>query len=134
MISYLGRYTHKVAISNSRLLGFDGNTVNFKWKDYKDKNRVKVMNLDTKEFVRRFMLHVLPSGFTRIRHYGILSSRNISTKLALCSELLDGFIGIKPVAPEITRYVKVCPCCGGVMAFAGLISKDSARIFTGAAP
>ena len=124
VISYLGRYTHKVAISNSRLVGFDGAKVNFKWKDYKDKNRLKVMTLDTIEFVRRFMLHVLPSGFTRIRRYGILSSRNIGVKLALCSRLLRKSIGIRAAVPEMTKYVKVCPCCGGVMVFAGLVDKD----------
>ena len=123
VINYLGRYTHKVAISNSRLISFDGTKVNFKWKDYKDKNRLKVMTLDTSEFVRRFMLHVLPLGFTRIRHYGILSSRNISVKLALCSKLLSKSTGIKAAVPEMTKYVKVCPGCGGTMVFAGLIDK-----------
>lgn len=125
VVKYLGRYTHKVAISNSRIISSDGSTVIFKWRDYKDKNRVKVMNLDNEEFVRRFMLHVLPSGFTRIRHYGLLSSRNIETKLALCIKLLGMCMSKRPAdVPEISKYVRVCPNCGGVMVFAGLINRE----------
>jgi len=79
VVSYLGCYTHRVAINNSRIMDFDETTVTLKWKDYKD-NKVKLMALKVEEFVRRFLLHVPPSGFTKIRHYGILSSRNIGTK------------------------------------------------------
>ena len=72
VLAYLSRYTHRVAISNSRLLGFDGDRVTFSWKDYraKGRERYKIMTLDAHEFIRRFLSHVLPSGFHRIRHYG----------------------------------------------------------------
>ena len=79
VVKYLGRYTHRVAISDARIQGFQDNMVTFKYKDYKDSNKIKYMKLHADEFVRRFLLHVLPSGFTKVRHYGILSSRNINT-------------------------------------------------------
>lgn len=122
VVSYLGRYTHKVAISNSRILNFNGSTVSIKWKDYKDKNRQKLMTLMTSEFVRRFLLHVLPSGFTRIRHYGILASRNIGTKLTLCLKLVSA----KPRVPDIIKHVNPCPHCGGVLLFSGVINQSFA--------
>ncbi len=84
VVRYLGRYTHRVAISNSRILAFDGQSVSFAWKDYKDSNKSKVMTLDAAEFSRRFLLHVLPDHFVKIRHYGLLSSRNIKSKLFNC--------------------------------------------------
>ncbi|MHB8172430.1 MAG: transposase, partial [Thermincolia bacterium] len=122
VVSYLGRYTHRVAISNSRIESFDGSSVTFRWKDYKDKNRVKLMTLSVSEFARRFLLHVLPSRFTRIRHYGLLASLNVGTKLALCIRLA----GVRPAVPEIAKHVNSCPLCGGVMAFAGVMGKPSA--------
>ena len=85
---YLGRYTHRVAISNSRLVHLDANQVRFRYKDYADGNRIKEMTLAADEFLRRFLLHVLPRGFVRIRHYGLLASRNVSTKLERAGELL----------------------------------------------
>ena len=69
VLKYLGRYTHRVAISNHRLVAVDENTVTFKWKDYKDENKIKLMRLDGFEFIRRFLLHILPHGFFKIRHY-----------------------------------------------------------------
>jgi hypothetical protein len=122
VISYLGRYTHRVAIANSRIIDFDGHSVKFKWKDYKDHNRVKLMTLKVTEFVRRFLLHVLPSGFTRIRHYGLLASRNIGIKLAMCIKLSS----VKVVSPSLVKHVITCPICGGVMAFSGLINRSAA--------
>lgn len=121
VIKYLGRYTHKVAISNSRIVSFDGTFVTFKWKDYKDKNKVKLMSLKTEEFVRRFLLHVLPSGFTRIRHYGILSSCNIKTKLTICFRLS----GSTTFTFETSKYVKLCPLCGNTMVFVCLLDTSS---------
>jgi hypothetical protein len=121
VVKYLGRYTHRVAISNSRIVAFDMATVTFEWKDYKDKNKVKLMTLKTEEFVRRFLLHVLPSGFTRIRHYGILSSRNINSKLSLCSKLSGG----NYIVREFVKYLKPCPLCNGSMAFVRLLKSDS---------
>jgi hypothetical protein len=88
VLAYLSRYTHRVAIANSRLTEFNDQHVSFTYKDYRMKGRMKpkTMQLDTLEFMRRFMLHVLPSGFHRIRHCGLLASR---TKLALARRLLD---------------------------------------------
>jgi hypothetical protein len=85
---YLGRYSHRVAIANSRLLALEDDQVFFHWKDYADDHRIKVMRLTADEFIRRFLLHVLPKRFVRIRHYGLLAGRNVSTKLARCRQLL----------------------------------------------
>jgi len=87
VIEYLGRYTHRVAISNHRLVNVDDGKVTFKWKDYHDGNKMKVMALTIDEFIRRFLLHVLPSGFMKMRYYGILANRNKQTKLVQCQRL-----------------------------------------------
>ncbi len=89
VLAYLGRYTHKVAIANHRLVDFDGEHVRFRWRDYADGNQRKTMRLHADEFVRRFLLHVLPRGFTRLRHYGLLANRDRDKKLALCRALID---------------------------------------------
>ena len=91
MLAYLSRYTHRVAISNSRLIAFDGNGVTFRWKDYraKGRDRHKVMTLATDEFIRRFLIHVLPDGFHRIRHYGLLANGARAENIARHRELLD---------------------------------------------
>ena len=88
IINYLGRYTHRVAISNQRIEGIDGDSVAFKWKDYKDHSKQKTMKLHAMEFIRRFLLHVLPKGFCKIRYYGIFASRNRKTLLTLCRKAL----------------------------------------------
>ena len=88
VLVYLGRYTHKSAIANHRLVDFDAEQVRFRWRDYAHANKVKVMTLDAGEFIRRFLLHVLPRGFTRLRHYGVLANRGRARKLALCRDLL----------------------------------------------
>ena len=80
------------------------------------------MTLEVAEFIRRFLLHVLPSGFTRIRHYGLHASRNVGTKLAHCIKLA----GVMVVTPSLVRHVITCPLCGGVMAFAGDINRSGA--------
>jgi hypothetical protein len=92
VVKYTGQYTHRVAISNTRLVSVDEKSVAFKWKDYADGNKHKIMTLDTVEFIRRFMLHVIPTGFVRIRHYGFLSNRSHKGKLNKCREAL----GVKP--------------------------------------
>ena len=89
VLAYLGRYTHKVAIANHRLVDFDGEHVRFRWRDYAHGNRRKIMRLHADEFVRRFLLHVLPRGFTRLRHYGLLANRDRDRKLDLCRALID---------------------------------------------
>lgn len=88
VLEYLGRYTHRVAISNNRLLEFSEGAVTFAWKDYRHESKKKTMRLDAHEFIRRFLLHVLPSGFQRIRSYGFLANRYRQVKIELCRQLL----------------------------------------------
>src|SRR6516164_8184731 len=85
---YGARYTHRVAISNDRLLDIEDGRVSFSWKDYRDNNQRKTMTLAAREFIRRFLIHVLPKGFQRIRHYGFLANCCRGRKLALCRQLL----------------------------------------------
>ena len=115
VIRYLGRYTHKVAISDSRIVSYDlaEHKVRFRWKDYKNNNQLKIMELSDEEFVRRFLLHVLPSGFMKIRHYGFLANKNRDKRLELCRALLKA---LKHSLPA-TVFVKpkprnCCPDCG----------------------
>lgn len=89
VVEYLGRYTNKIAISNHRLLNTTQNTVTFHYKDYRDASKKKVMTLDAREFVRRFSLHILPKGFMRIRHYGILSSSRKQKTLPIIHQQLN---------------------------------------------
>jgi hypothetical protein len=88
VVEYLGRYTHRVALSNDRIVKLDGDQVTFKYRDSSDNNKTKLITLDAFEFIRRFLLHVLPDGFMKIRHYGILSNRSRKTKLRRCKQLL----------------------------------------------
>ena len=88
VLKYLARYTHRVAIANKRLISLHGRKVTFRWKNYADANQPKTMTLDAVEFIRRFLLHVLPSGFMRVRHFGFLANRSRRTKLECCRELL----------------------------------------------
>ena len=83
VLNYVGRYTHRVAISNNRLVDMEDDRVSFQWKDYRD-NLQKTMTLSAEEFIRRFLIHVLPDGFQRIRYYGFLANRHRGEKLALC--------------------------------------------------
>jgi Putative transposase len=138
VLAYLARYAHRVAITNSRLLGLDETHVSFRWKDYRQgghqKNRVTRMEIA--EFIRRFLLHVLPNGFHRIRHYGILANGHRAEKLARCRSLL-----LAPAAtPDcnsddasesgISNH-EACPCCGGRMrimeTFDGSFSRPRSR-------
>jgi hypothetical protein len=124
VLAYLVRYTHRVAIANSRLLDLDETHVSFRWKDYRESglHKSKVMRINVGEFMRRFLLHVLPNGFHRIRHYGLFANGHRADKLALCRSLLD-----LPATPT-DRYndddngptasndeSPPCPCCGGRM-------------------
>src|SRR5436190_9632256 len=88
LLEYLGRYTHRVAISNERLVSHTDAVVRFRWRDYADGDRVKIMTLAAEEFIRRFLLHVVPGGFVRIRHFGFLANRTRRAKLARCRALL----------------------------------------------
>lgn len=89
LIGYLGRYTHRIAITNSRLLDFDGETVTFQYRDYSRNNRQDVLRLPADEFIRRFLLHVLPARFVKIRHYGLLANRKIERAIRACREALS---------------------------------------------
>lgn len=104
VLEYLGRYTHRVAIANSRLVAFADGQVAFRWKDYRHASRHKVMRLEAGEFVRRFLLHVLPSGFQRIRHYGWLANRSRAVKLERCRHLLDVPAPVPVSADEPADY------------------------------
>jgi hypothetical protein len=126
VLAYLGRYTHRVAIANSRLLDLADGKVRFRWKDYRHQGRDKVMTLDAGEFMRRFLLHVLPSGFHRIRHFGFMANGLRAAKLALCRRLLaddpptpPSGAQAKPPAPPCQPgdhdSTEACPRCGGVM-------------------
>ena len=95
VLDYVGRYTHRVAISNNRLVSMDGGQVSFQWKDYRDDNRQKTMTLPAEEFIRRFLIHVLPDGSHRIRYFGFLANCHRARKLALCRKLL----GMAPAGP-----------------------------------
>lgn len=119
VLAYLGRYTHRVAISNARLISMAGEKVAFRWKDYRHHGKAKVLSLDAHEFIRRFLQHTLPDGFHRIRHYGFLANGHRAEKLTLCRKLL----GARPPNPTSTPTEETvatfrrdrCPCCGGAM-------------------
>ena len=118
VLAYLSRYTHRVAISNSRLLQFDGSEVTFRYKDYRRSgvDRQQVMTLAAAEFIRRFLIHTLPRGFHRIRHYGLLASSARKDSLAQARDLLE--VAPAPDDPPILEPVDPrppCPCCGGPM-------------------
>ena len=118
VLAYLSRYTHRVAISNRRLIGFDKAGVTFRYKDYRRSGpeRQQVMRLDTDEFIRRFLLHVLPCGFHRIRHYGLLASATRKANIVRVRELLAVSPPPEPVAAvEPPDPRPPCPCCGGRM-------------------
>jgi hypothetical protein len=118
VLAYLSRYTHRVAISNSRLLAFDQRGVTFRYKDYRRSgaDRQQVMTLSAEEFIRRFLLHVLPTGFHRIRHYGLLAGGTRKASLALARRLLAVAPPPQDNAPEELLDTRPpCPCCGGHM-------------------
>ncbi len=132
VLDYLGRYTHRVAISNHRLISLVDGKVSFSWRDYKDGNKQKVMTLDALEFIRRFLMHVLPRGFVRIRHYGFLANPRCEENLSLCRQ----FLGVAHSNAEVSsaedweqRYERLagnsinqCPICRqGHMAFVEII-------------
>ena len=122
VIHYLGRYTHRVAISNNRILNVRNGQVTFKWRDYADGRKEKIMTLSAMEFIRRFLLHVLPKGFMKIRHYGLLGNRNKTKKLTLCKRLTNTPIRPKEKLPTLQLIQKLighdistCPVCGTLL-------------------
>jgi hypothetical protein len=122
VLEYLGRYTHRIAITNHRILSIEHGKVAFSWKDYADGNKKKTMTLDASEFIRRFLLHILPEGFVKIRHYGLLGSRNKRGNLARCREMFK--TTAKTVEKESWEEllfkltgidIMECPLCHGRM-------------------
>lgn len=120
VLAYLGRYTHRVAISNDRLIALADGRVRFRWRDYADGHRVKIMELDADEFLRRFLLHIVPDGFVRIRHFGLLANRHRAAKLAQCRARLAQPPPPAPAPPESVRALMLrvtgldidrCPVC-----------------------
>jgi hypothetical protein len=133
VLEYVGRYTHRVAISNSRLVSMDNGKVRFRWRDYRDDSRQKTMSLDGVEFIRRFLIHVLPDGFHRIRYFGFLGNCQRVRKLTLCRELLGmtpAALG-DPPADYRDRFealtgtsLRECPHCHtGIMVVIGCIAR-----------
>jgi hypothetical protein len=121
VLRYLSRYTHRIAISNRRLISADETGVTFKYKDYRVEGpaRYKTMTLATHEFIRRFLIHVLPKGFHRIRHYGLLANGTRAANIVRARELLA--VPPRPKQPETAAadqphvLPRPCPCCGGRM-------------------
>ena len=118
VIDYLGRYTHRVAISNNRLISINDGQVTFRWRDYSDGNKQKIMTLTAEEFIRRFLMHILPSGFRKIRHYGLFASRNKGTRLVLCKRLTGTRFTISRRESTLERLIRIfgadfnlCPRC-----------------------
>jgi hypothetical protein len=137
VLDYLGRYTHRVALSNDRILSVQNGQVSFTYRDRRDKDRLKSIALDAQEFIRRFLLHVLPDGFMRIRHFGLLANRSKRQALPRCRKLLD----LDPALPQFPResakdlLLKItgvdltrCPCCreGTMMVVSDLPALSSA--------
>jgi hypothetical protein len=120
VLAYLSRYTHRVAIANSRLVSMEDGKVTFRWRDYRHGRRPRQMTLDAGEFIRRFLLHVLPDGFHRIRHYGFLANGQRTARLAACRALLGASapetatVRARP-AKTVAPTPRICPCCGGPM-------------------
>jgi hypothetical protein len=135
VLDYVGRYTHRVAISNNRLVSIHNGKVRFRWKDYRDGNRQKTMTLAGGEFIRRFLIHVLPDGFHRIRYYGFLGNCHRARKLARCRELLGmaPAASADPPADYRDRFealtgqsLRLCPHCHtGIMVVVGCIARPT---------
>ena len=120
VIEYLARYANRVGISNNRIVKLENGNVTFKWRDYSDFNKEKLMTVTANEFIRRFLLHILPDRFTKIRHYGLLSSRNKKARLTLCKKLTNTLVNDKPkekisyiqlFKKLIGKDLSICPCC-----------------------
>ena len=130
-LRYLGCYTHRVAISNHRLVALKDGEVAFRWRDSAHKNKKRLMRLSLEEFLRRFFLHVLPRGFVRIRHFGFFAHRRRASLLPLCFALLeqaDPPRVMTPDAPAAPRPLWLCPRCGGPMAIVERLSATEARL------
>jgi Putative transposase/Transposase zinc-binding domain len=131
VLASLGRYTHRVAIANSRLVSMTADAVAFRWRDYRHHGKSKVMTLGADGFIRRFLLHALPDGFHRIRHYGFLANGHRAAKLALCRKLLAVAIPSPAAASADNAITPLsvdrCPCCGGAMIPLGTLPRPEPR-------
>jgi hypothetical protein len=140
VMDYLGRYTHRVAISNDRLVRMQKDQITFRYRDRSKNDTIRLMTLDASEFIRRFLLHILPDGFMKIRHYGILSNRNRKKKLALCKKLL-GVDHLQEHEKEKESWQEllaritgqdpeICPCCGkGKMVLKEVLRPSTSRLY-----
>lgn len=132
VLQYLGNYTHRVAISNHRLVGLEAGKVSFRWRDSAHANKKRVMTLNVEEFLRRFFLHVLPQGFVRIRHFGFLANRNRTQRLQLCRELLLAAGATLPSSCPATDGPSAdfwaCPLCGGPMVIVERLARGAAYV------
>ena len=115
VLRYLGRYTHRVAISNHRLVSFNGEQVTFRWRDYAGGNKQRLMTVSAHEFMRRFLLHVLPKGFVRIRHFGVLANFRRSAFIDLCRRLLAMTPVVRSATKTVSRFSMLCPRCRNPM-------------------
>jgi hypothetical protein len=131
VLRYLGGYTHRVAISNHRLVALEDGKVTFRWRDSVHKNKKRLMQLPLQEFLRRFFLHVLPKGFVRIRHFGFLAHRRRAALLPLCFALVPQTDASQPVSgprpPDTARPLWRCPHCGGAMVILERLKAFDAR-------
>jgi hypothetical protein len=127
VLKYLARYTHRVAISNGRLIEMQDRQVTFCWRDSADGNKQKLLTLDAVEFIHRFLLHILPRGFVKIRHFGFLAHPNRSAALKLCRMLLEAPVPQNPLKPcQQNALERRCPCCGiGTLCILGWIPAGS---------
>jgi hypothetical protein len=132
VLSYLARYTHRVANSNHRLIFMQGDQVTFRWKDYAHGNRKRKMTLPANEFLRRFFLHVLPRGFVRIRHFGFLANPRRSKTAALCQRLLTGSPGcsssVEKAGDTPSPATWRCLCCGAPMVLVERLTPQQLRL------
>ena len=129
VLKYLARYTHRVAISNHRLVSLSDGKVTFRWKDYAHGNRKKLMTVTVDEFLRRFLLHVLPRGFVRIRFFGYMTNRRRSVLLPICRKLIGMKVESNPAAepaPSDAQPLWLCPHCGGPMQVIQRLTADQA--------
>ena len=135
VLQYLARYTHRVAISNGRLVSLADDRVHFRWRDSKDGKRLKIMSLEAVEFIRRFLLHVLPVGFVKIRHFGFLANRNRAQALALCRQHLHSGAHDLSLSELLTpeqrqAMERRCPHCRqGTLHLVALLSVEELMIY-----
>jgi hypothetical protein len=131
VLQYLARYTHRVAISNHRLISFTDGEVTFRWKDYAHGDKKRKMTISAEEFLRRFLLHVLPRGFVRIRHFGFLSAPRRRESIAVCRQVLAQAPRPRSPTQSVTapsQRTWPCPCCGGAMIIVEKLTAQQIRL------